>query len=132
MEDSNSHCHPQIHLGWLDVLEAKWSLSWCRQQQQQQQHLVFLRWALGETAGGHRPYKVHWWTTLNPSGILLVPLCILCCLMWPCKVGFIVNVAFSLSLQVPVDNGSFKSPHPALHTAGKNTVGQAFNIALYR
>ena len=49
-----------------------------------------------------------------------VPLCILCCLMWPCKVGFIVKVALSMSLQVPVDNGSFKSPHPALHTAGKN------------
>ena len=25
-----------------------------------------------------------------------------------------------MSFQVPVDNGSFKSPHPVLHTAGKN------------
>ena len=68
MEDLNSHCQPQIHLGWLDVLEAKWSLSWCRRYKQ---HLVQLRWALGETAGGHRPCKVHRRKALNPSGYTL-------------------------------------------------------------
>ena len=60
---------------------------------------------------------MHWWTTLNPSGIHLVPLCILCCLMWPCKVGFIVNVALCCFVYVitsTIGQRLFQEPPPCI------------------